>query len=378
METHLRIGIVCYPTIGGSGIMATGLGQRLAQLGHEVHFISYQRPVRLNLADPNVYFHMVPVGEYSLFRSPDYTLPLSVKMAEISREYRLDILHAHYAVPHATAALLARQMLECCAPVIVTTLHGTDTSLLGRDPHYRPIIKYSIEASDGITTVSRSLRDLTVANFGIRQPVRVIHNFYDPSPVTRERGVMREALGVKPDEFLLLHMSNLRPIKRVDLILQALAGIRHPRCKLLVLAGGDWSPFRIEADRLGIPHDKLLVRENVWEVADYINACDLGLYASEQESFGLSILETLTYGKPVVATAVGGIPEVVDDGETGFLCPSGQAEALRAACDRMLDDPARMLEMGRLARERIATRFSGDKISREYEGFYRELLSRKR
>ncbi len=375
MDRPLRIGIVCYPTIGGSGIVATELGILFAAAGHEVHFISYERPVRLPHDQPNLHFHPVVVNEYSLFKYPDYTLPLSVRIAEVSQTFGLDILHVHYAVPHATAALLAGLMLEDdVRPAIITTLHGTDTNLIGQDPHYRPIIKTSIERSDGVTTVSASLRRQTIETFGITHPIEVIPNFFDPTPPTRSPATVRAELGVSPDEILLLHLSNLRPGKRVVDILEAVARSHHrARLKLLILAGGDFSPYQSEVQRLGLA-DTVIVRERVVGIHDYLAACDLGLYASEQESFGLSILETLASGKPVVATDVGGIPEVVTHGQTGLLVPSHRPDELAAALDSLVADPELRARLGNAAHQDAATRFSAAAARDHYLAFYRRFV----
>ncbi len=375
MKDLLKIGIVCYPTIGGSGIVATELGLLLAEAGHEVHFISYERPVRLRCQHPNWFFHPVIVNEYALFKYPDYTLPLSVRISEVSEEFCLDILHVHYAVPHATAALLARLMLgDTCRPAIITTLHGTDTNLLGNDPHYRPIIKYSIENSCGVTTVSESLKQQTIDTFGITSTIEVIPNFYDPLLPTRSGEAVRDALGVASDEILLLHMSNLRPGKRVGDILQAMALAKNrARLKLLVLAGGDFQPYEAEVEHLGLGQ-QVLVQENVQDITDYLHACDLGVYASEAESFGLSILETLSHGKPVVATQIGGIPEVVRHNQTGLLVPPHDPVALASAIDQLVDDPALRHDLGSAAKLDAATRFNGAKAREHYSRFYRQFV----
>ena len=234
----LRIGITCYPSVGGSGILASSLGDDLARRGHDVHFISYERPFRLPPDVPRVHFHPVGINAYGLFKYPDYTLPLSVKMAEVSREHRLDVLHVHYAVPHATAAILARSMLPPeLRPKVVTTLHGTDTTLLGRDPGYGPAIRHALACSDAVTVVSEYLRDETRRVLGVDRPIDVVHNFFEPRPPRRTREEVRHELGVT-DEVVVLHSSNLRPVKRIDLLLEAAARIR-PResFRLVILAG---------------------------------------------------------------------------------------------------------------------------------------------
>ncbi|MDQ8194171.1 N-acetyl-alpha-D-glucosaminyl L-malate synthase BshA [Coraliomargarita sp. SDUM461004] len=376
MESRLKIGMVCYPSIGGSGIVATELGMLLAAAGHEIHFISYERPVRLKCGE-NLFYHPVVVNEYSLFKYPDYTLPLSVRIMEVCAEHQLDVLHVHYAVPHATGALLAKQMLgpDKKCPVILTTLHGTDTNLLGKDPHYRPIIKYSIENSDGVSTVSESLKVQTIETFGIQHSIKVIPNFYAPATVKPSREEVRQELQVTEAEHLLLHMSNARPGKRVIDVLKAVARLNNrSRVKLLILAGGDFEPYEAEVMRLDL-QDRVIVIKDVKDIEPYLNACDLGLYASEAESFGLSILETLAHGKPVVATDVGGIPEVVQDGRTGLLVPPHSPEALADAIDQLIDHPEQMTAMGQAAAEDAKARFAPPVIRDQYLRCYRDLLA---
>ena len=375
MRSRLKIGMVCYPSIGGSGIVATELGILLAAAGHEIHFISYERPVRLKCGE-NLFFHPVVVNEYALFKYPDYTLPLSVRIMEVCEEHQLDILHVHYAVPHATGALLAKQMLgQKKSPVIVTTLHGTDTNLLGKDPHYRPIIKYSIENSDGVTTVSESLKAQTIETFEVEHPITVIPNFYAPGPITQSREEVRQMLQVRDSEYLLLHMSNIRPGKRVADLLTALARLKNrQQVKLLILAGGDFEPYQADLIRLGI-QDRVIVIRDVKEIEGYLNACDLGVYASEAESFGLSILETLAHGKAVVATEVGGIPEVVQDGRTGRLVPAHSPGAIAAAIDQLIEEPQRMQAMGLAAAKEAQARFAPPVIRDQYLAYYLDLLA---
>ncbi len=372
----LKIGITCYPLIGGSGILATALGSELAQRGHEVHFFSSAQPVRLDLKQRGISFHEVVVNEYSLFTYPDYTLPLAVKMAQIAREAALDIFHVHYAVPHATAAYLAVQMLGGAvarAPKIVTTLHGTDTTLLGQDPSYRPAIEHALSHSDAITTVSESLRQETVATFQLEQPVEVIRNFFVPSGRMRSREEIRRELGLTNDEFLVVHISNVRPLKRIDLLLQSFAAARSARpLRLLVLAGGSFAPYETMLDQLGL-RDRVTVKEQVREVEEYLNAADAGLYSSESESFGLSILETLFHGKPVVAFRVGGISEVMVDGENGFLHPFGDVAAMARSIGSLADSPGDAGRMGAAGRERAEALFTADQIVPQYEALYRRI-----
>src|SRR5690242_9031391 len=223
----LKIGITCYPSVGGSGILASALGECLARLGHEVHFISYERPFRLPPDSERLRFHPVIINDYDLFKYPDYTLPLSVKMAEVSREFRLDVLHVHYAVPHATAAILAREMLPAKRrPKVVTTLHGTDTTLLGQDPGYGPAIRHALNRSDAVTAVSAFLKKETHRLLDLSGPIEIIHNFFEPRSPRRSRKSVRRELGLRDNESLILHSSNLRPLKRIDLLLETIARVR--------------------------------------------------------------------------------------------------------------------------------------------------------
>ena len=374
----LKIGITCYPLIGGSGILATALGSELARLGHDVHFFSSSKPVRLDLAQPRIFFHEVVVNEYSLFRYPDYTLPLAVKMAEVARHEELDIFHVHYAVPHATAAYLAVQMLRRTAtraPKIVTTLHGTDTTLLGQDPSYREAIEHALSESDAVTTVSESLRVETRSTFNLKKTVEVIPNFFIPSEPRRDPTETRRALGVTEEEFLVVHTSNMRPAKRIDLLLQTFAAMKNSRpSRLLVLAGGSFVQYDVMREALGL-RDRVLVKENLADVEDYLAAADAGLYTSESESFGLSILETLFHAKPVVAFRVGGIPEVVRDGETGFLHGFGDIQAMAASLDRLAVEPKLAQTMGEEGRRQALGMFSAGRIVPLYQALYERLLT---
>jgi len=369
----LKIGITCYPSVGGSGILASELGEQLALRGHEVHFISYEQPFRMPTG-PRVHFHPVVVNSYDLFKYPDYTLPLSVKMAEVSRAHHLDVLHVHYAVPHATAAVLARAMLHAEHELkIITTLHGTDTTLLGRDPGYGPAIGHALEHSDAVTTVSDFLRGETIRLLGVQRPIEVIHNFFEPRAAAHDRAAVRRELGVAEDEALLLHLSNLRPLKRLDLLLDLVARLaaRLP-CRLVVLAGGDPAPLRAEAARRGLA-DRLVVREKVTDIEGYLQAADLGLFTSEVESFCLSILELMSVGCPSAAFAVGGIPEVTRHGETGLLAPFGDTAALARDAEALLRDPARLAAFGAAARARARREFSAAAILPRYEALYRRV-----
>lgn len=370
-----RVGITCYPSVGGSGILASALGEELARRGHEVHFISYNRPFRLPAEAPRIHFHPVVINDYELFRYPDYTLPLSVKMAEVARDHALDLLHVHYAVPHATAAILARAMSDPDRePRVVTTLHGTDTTLLGRDAGYGPAIRHALTQSDAVTAVSGWLREETVRLLGVTRPVEVIPNFFTPRPPTRSRSAVREEIGVG-ELPLVVHVSNLRPVKRIDVLLETVARALAGRdFRLLVLAGGEFRPFAEQARRLGVL-DRVMVRENVFDVEDYVGAADVGLFTSDSESFCLGILEAMFLGVPSVSTSVGGVPEVVAHGSTGLLAPAGDVEALARSLGALLDDADRRRAMGQAARRRAGELFSAESVVPRYEELYARVLA---
>jgi L-malate glycosyltransferase len=375
VENNMNIGITCYPSVGGSGILATALGEELAQRGHDVHFISYERPFRLPMNSPRLHFHPVVINDYDLFKYPDYTLPLSVKMAEVSRAHRLDVLHVHYAVPHATAAILARAMLpKKFQPRVVTTLHGTDTTLLGADKGYAPAIHHALTHSDAVTTVSHFLKKETQRVLGFKGRVEVIHNFFTPRKPKRSRAEIRRELGLK-NEVLLFHSSNLRPLKRIDLLLETIAKIRPQKSfKLLLLAGGSFAPFVKELRRLKI-QDRIIVRENVVDIEDYLAAAEVGLFTSDTESFCLSILEVMFFGCPSVARRVGGIPEVTADNETGLLVDSASADELARAVETVIANPSQRHALGRAAQTRARTFFSVTAIVPQYEDLYARVCA---
>src|ERR1700719_3315474 len=270
MERPLKIGITCFPLIGGSGILATALGTELAARGHEVHFFSHAKPVRLDLSLPRINFHEVEVGYATVFPCPDYTLPLAVKIAEVGQANALDVFHVHYAVPHATAAFLATEMIGKGAPRVVTTLHGTDTTLLGPNPQYRAAIEHALIHSDAVTTVSESLRRQTEETFRLRDAIQMIPNFFTPNRSNRSRAEVRHELGISDQEFLVVHMSNLRPTKRIDLLLRVVAAAsQRDRVRLLILAGSPFAPFAPLVDEFGL-RDNVTVKEDAAVVEDYL------------------------------------------------------------------------------------------------------------
>jgi L-malate glycosyltransferase len=368
----LKIGIACFPLIGGSGILATALGSELARRGHEIYFFSYAQPVRLDLPQEGLHFHRVEVVHNALFPCPDYTLPLAVKMAEVARSQQLDLFHVHYAVPHALAACLASQIVGPSAPRIVTTLHGSDTTLLGQDPDYRTAIEHALLHSDAVTAVSESLRNQTQEIFSLQRPIEVIPNFFTPTKPKRSREEVRRDFGVT-DEFLVLHMSNLRPVKRIDLLLRTIAMAKNrERLRLFILAGGAFDPYEPLLDELRL-RDCVIVHQNTAVVDEYLEAADAGLYTSEYESFGLGILETIFYGKPVVAFRVGGIPEVI--GDSCPLYPFGDLSASAAALDALIESPNLARELGQRSRNHALERFSADRIVPQYEALYRRIVA---
>jgi L-malate glycosyltransferase len=374
MERPLKIGIVCFPLIGGSGILATALGTELAARGHDVHFFSHAKPVRLDLSLPRIHFHEVEVGHATVFPCPDYTLPLAVRMAEVGRANALDLFHVHYAVPHATAAFLATEMIGVGAPRVITTLHGTDTTLLGPNPQYRAAIEHALNHSDAVTTVSESLRRQTEETFRLHDSIQVIPNFFTSNPSTRSREEVRRDLGISEREFLVVHMSNLRPTKRIDLLLRVIAAASHRKLiRLLVLAGAPFAPFRSLVEDLEL-RDNMIVKEDAAAVEEILPASDAGLYTSENESFGLSILETLFFGKPVVAFRIGGIPEVV--GDTARLHDFGDIGGMAASLDALIDSPETAKQLGERGRERAEKLFTAARVVPEYEALYRRVITR--
>lgn len=370
----LKIGIVCFPLIGGSGILATALGTELAARGHEVHFFSHARPVRLDLALPRIRFHQVEVGHATVFPCPDYTLPLAVKMAEIGKANALDLFHVHYAVPHATAAFLATEMIGVGGPKVITTLHGTDTTLLGPNPQYRAAIEHALVHSDAVTTVSESLRRQTEEIFRLNDHIEVIPNFFTPNGPSRSRAEVRRELGINDDQFLVVHMSNLRPTKRIDLLLRVIAASAHrDRLRVLILAGAPFTPYAPLVDELGL-RANLIVKEDAAAVEEFLPAADAGLYTSESESFGLSILETMFFGKPVIAFRIGGIPEVTAD--AAFLHEFGDVAAMASSLDALIAEPEIARQIGERGRKRAEELFTAGRVVPQYEALYRKVLGR--
>jgi N-acetyl-alpha-D-glucosaminyl L-malate synthase BshA len=374
----VKIGITCYPTYGGSGAVATELGIALAKRGHEVHFVTYQQPFRLPAFLPGIYFHEVEVVRYPLFEYPPYDLALAVRMHEVVRTHGLDLLHVHYAIPHATSAWIAKEMLEDSRPDIriLTTLHGTDITIVGQDPSFHAITKFSIEKSDGLTAVSRYLQRETVKAFGcVGCDIRVIPNFVDPTVYDRARYGDGLAARFDGDRKVVMHVSNFRQVKRVTDVVRVFARVNVEVPSVLVMVGD--GPDRAEAERearaLGVERWVHFLGK-IESVAPLLAGADLFLLPSATESFGLSALEALASGVPVVGTSVGGMPEVVREGETGALFPPGDVEAMAEAATAILRDEARWHAMSTLAAADARERFALDQVVAQYEAFYAETL----
>ncbi len=380
--TRMNIGITCYPTYGGSGVVATELGIELAQRGHEVHFISYAQPIRLVEPQPNIHFHEVEVSRYPLFDYPPYDLALATRMAEVAELYDLDLLHVHYAIPHSVSALLARQMLAASPSKrklpFVTTLHGTDITLVGLDRSYLPITRYSIEESNGVTAISRYLRDITLKEFEIKNPIEVIYNFVNCDLYVRDAEAPRRRLEyASPDERILVHLSNFRPVKRITDTIEIFDRVRKKiPSKLLLIGDG---PDRSKAEWLAVQkgiHEDVLFLGKQDRVREKLAIADVMLLPSELESFGLAALEAMACGVVPIATRVGGLPEVIDSGNTGFLAAVGDVDAMADFAINVLGDDAKLAKMARQARGVAQSQFCTTKIIPQYEEFYRRVLER--
>jgi N-acetyl-alpha-D-glucosaminyl L-malate synthase BshA len=374
----VKVGITCYPTYGGSGAVATELGIALAARGHEVHFITYEQPFRLPVFVPRVTFHEVSLGHYPLFQYPPYDLALAVRMHEVAAQHALDLLHVHYAIPHATSAWLAKQMLAEAGRrlPVVTTLHGTDITIVGQDHSYQAITKFSIEKSDRITAVSEFLKAETVRAFGCGNcRVDVVPNFIDPAvytPARRDESLRRDLAG---DRAVLMHISNFRPVKRVRDVVGVFARVRAATPAVLVMIGDgpDRAAAEDEARTLGVADDvRFLGRIDA--VAPLLAIADVYLLTTDRESFGLSALEALASGVPVVGAAAGGLTEVVVDGATGALLPVGDVAGMAGAALRLVTDRAHWQAQSDAAVAHARSRFAMNDIVSRYEAIYREMV----
>jgi N-acetyl-alpha-D-glucosaminyl L-malate synthase BshA len=375
----MNIGMVCYASVGGSGIVATELGKALARRGHQVHFISTETPFRLGEFQAGLAFHQVVTPTYPLFREPQYLLSLANRIVQVARDFNLDVIHAHYAVPHATAAFLSRQVLAAggSAPRVVTTLHGTDITLVGSDPSYSQIVAFSIEQSDRVTAVSESLRQATIAELGVTRDIAVIPNFLDCDVHRRHvhADLRRRFAGDDPAAKLVIHVSNFRPVKRVETVIRVFDRIRQqvPARLLLVGDGPELGTAYRLARELGIATLIHTVGEQE-EIVPLLSVSDLFLLPSVQESFGLAALEAMACGVPVVASAVGGLPEVIEHGVSGFLHPPDAVEAMAGSAIALLTDPVLHRTVAASAHARVREDFCAERVVPMYEQCYQELV----
>jgi L-malate glycosyltransferase len=388
----MKIGITCYPTYGGSGVVATELGIELAARGHEIHFITYSQPFRLAGRDANIRYHEVPVSNYPLFEYPPYDLALATRMAEVAELHSLDLLHVHYAIPHSVSALLARQMLAKTGRHLpfITTLHGTDITLVGLDRSYLPITRFGIDESDGVTAISSHLRERTRENLGITREIEVIRNFVNCDFYVRnpELVAQQRPRFARPGESLLVHLSNFRPVKRVLDVIETFARVSRalPARLLMIGDGPDRSAAEFLAMRLGVGDrvDFVGKQENVNEL---LPLADLMLMPSEMESFGLAALEAMACRVPAIATRVGGVPELVDDGTSksgpnqgqanGLLYEVGDVEGMAAGALSVLSDPALLERLSTAARRTAQDHFCASRVIPLYERYYERILSQK-
>jgi len=378
----VNVGITCYPSYGGSGVVGAELGLELAQRGHQVHFISYASPMRLEDGGRDherVRFHPVNMLAYPLFEYPPYALALASKLCEVAHSESLDLIHMHYAIPHAVSAYLAREMCKASRYLpFVTTLHGTDITLVGRDPSFLPITRFGIEQSDRVTAISNYLRQATLDTFAVSTPIEVIYNFIDSEFYRRRPDPSLKKRLAPGGEKIILHISTFRPIKRITDCIEVLARIRAegPNARLVMCGDG---PERAEAEavatRLNVSDDVIFAGQQPQSmIREYLSIADLLLLPSQSESFGLVALEAMACEVPVIATRVGGLPELVEDGASGLLFPVGDVNAMAAGAISLLSNQALTQQFGRLAREVAITRFSAERIIPEYEALYAGLI----
>jgi N-acetyl-alpha-D-glucosaminyl L-malate synthase BshA len=379
----MKIGITCYPTYGGSGVVATELGIELAARGHEIHFITYSQPFRLTGREGNIHFHEVAVTNYPLFEHPPYDLALATRMAEVAEFYSLDLLHVHYAIPHSVSALLARQMLASRGHHLpfITTLHGTDITLVGLDRSYLPITRFGIEQSDGVTAISSYLRDRTREAFGITSEIEVVRNFVNCDVYVRNPELVAAMRGryAEPNERLLVHLSNFRPVKRIQDVVEVFARVaREVPARLMLIGDG---PDRSVAEYLAREHhiqDRVHFLGKQDNVNELLPLADLMVMPSEMESFGLAALEAMACGVPTIATNVGGVPELIDDGRNGLLFGVGDVDSMAAAAIALLRDEPRLRRMAEAGRKTAQDHFCSSRVIPLYEEYYDRVVRRTR
>ena len=374
----MKIGITCYPTYGGSGIVATELGKELADRGHEIHFISYSLPMRLNTALANIQFHEVEVTTYPLFDHPPYALALATKMAEIAEGQHLDLLHCHYAIPHSVSAFLAKSMLLPKRLPVVTTLHGTDITLVGADRSYLPITRFSINQSDGVTAVSRFLKEQTINVIGAKQDIEVIYNFVNCDIYKPSNNRELKKFFAPNKERILIHVSNFRAVKRPAAVVDIFVRVQKeiPAVLLMVGDGPERSNAEWAARNSGV-EQKVHFLGKQDNIEELIGISDLLLLPSENESFGLAALEAMACEVPVVASRVGGLPEVLTDGVEGFLVETQDTSKMAECSLKILADLSYRKEMGERARKKARLQFCSTKVIASYEDYYRKVLDRR-
>ena len=375
----MKIGITCYPTYGGSGVVATELGKNLAERGHEIHFISSSLPFRLSHVAGNIFFHEVNVQSYPLFESPPYTLSLTSKMVDIAKHAGLDILHVHYAIPHATSAVMARQILagENIHVPVVTTLHGTDITLIGQDPSFAPVVTWSINESDGVTAVSDYLRQETYDHFAVSNGIEVIPNFIDTDRFRRQNKEHFKQALCPNGEKVIVHVSNFRPVKRTKQVVEIFHRVQNGESAVKLLLVGD-GPERVPTERrareLGVYDDiRFLGKQD--PIEEILSIADVFLMPSGSETFGLAALEAMACRVPTVVSDVGGLPELVVDGETGFLCPVDDVDAFTDRTRALLSDEDLHERMASAARERAEESFDIERVVPLYERYYESVRS---
>ena len=371
----MKVAIVCYPTHGGSGVVASELAIGLADKGHEIHIVSYAQPFRLRSFHQNIFVHEVGVSSYPLFKYPPYALGLSTKLVELVEDCDLELIHAHYAVPHAASAYLAKQILDSRRIKTITTLHGTDITLVGADQSFHRVIKFTIEKSDGVTAVSEYLKQRTIEEFDIQREIRVIYNFVDTQRSASEHADCTRETYAPKGEKILMHASNFRPVKRVGDVVRIFAKVQERMPAKLILIGD--GPERIFIQQLV---KELKLGDHVYFLGeqDHLEplffCADLFLLPSEQESFGLTALEAMACGVPVICAETGGLPEVISHGETGFLFPIGEIRKMAENAVNLLRDPERHELFRNKARSRASQYFNADRIIPQYEAYYEEIL----
>ncbi len=371
----MKVGIICYPTHGGSGVVASELAISLAQKGHEIHIVSYAPPFRLRSFHQNVFFHEVEIASYPLFKYPPYALGLATKLVELVEAYNLELIHAHYAIPHAASAYLAKQILDSRGIKIITTLHGTDITLVGADQSFHRVIKFTIERSDGVTAVSEYLKQRTIREFEIQREIKVVYNFIDPDRPIRHRNQCDRKVYASQGEKILMHASNFRPVKRVGDVIRIFAQVRAQIPSKLILVGdGPERPIIQQmVNELKLIKDVIFLGEQD-HLEPLFFCADLFLLPSELESFGLTALEAMNCSVPVITSEIGGLPEVITHGETGYLYPVGEIKQMAEKSVELLNDPQKHELFKQQARRRAIHSFDASQIIPQYEAYYEDIL----